>query len=101
MGIPPLKLIERNGPMPLYEVQQYELHVQKYRVEGAVDEADAIARLFNGEADPIDNSLDYIEVADKYGMSANQNRTLVDQLHKLGIATDAIIPSVRAIEEVE
>jgi hypothetical protein len=34
--------------MPTYEIEQYELHVQKYRVE-ADDEADAIAKLFQGE----------------------------------------------------
>ena len=66
-----------------------------------MDEAEAIARLFNGEADPIDNSLEYIEVADEYGMPANQNRTLVDQLHRLDIATGDIIPSIRTIEKVE
>lgn len=86
--------------MPTYEIEQYELHVQKYRVEAA-DEADAIAKLFQGEADAIDNSLEYVEVADEYGMPVDQNQTLVDQLHKLGIATDTIIPSIRTIEKVE
>jgi hypothetical protein len=84
----------------IFEIEQYLLHTERYRVE-AKNRAEAIARLFNGEADPIDNSLDYIEVADKYGMPASQNQTLVDQLHKLGIATDAIIPSIRTIEKVE
>lgn len=86
--------------MPTFEIEQYLLHTERYRVQ-ANSEAEAIGRLFNGEADPIDNSLEHIEVADKYGMPAKQNRTLVDQLHKLGIATDAIIPSIRAIEKVE
>jgi hypothetical protein len=86
--------------MPVFEIEQYLLHTERYRVQ-ANSETEAIARVFQGEADPIDNSLDFIEVADKYGMPANQNRTLVDQLHKLGIVTDAIIPSIRAIEKVE
>ena len=87
--------------MPIYEIEQYELHATKYRVE-ADSKAQAIARLFGGEADFIDNSLDYIEVADDYGMPADQNQELADQLRSLGVSIDDdIIPSVRSIEEVE
>jgi type III secretion system FlhB-like substrate exporter len=87
--------------MPTYEIEQYELHAMKYRVE-ADSEAEAIAKLLNGEADPMDNSLEYIEVADDYGLPVDENRDLVDQLRKLGIAVgDDIIPSVRSIEEAE
>ena len=42
--------------MPLYEIEQYELHVMKYRLV-ADSEADAIARLLMGEGEPVDNSL--------------------------------------------
>ena len=87
--------------MPTYEIEQYELHTMKYRVE-AEDEAHAIAKLLNGEADPVDNSLEYIEVADDYGVPVDENRDLADQLRNLGIAVgDDIIPSVRSIEEAE
>jgi len=87
--------------MPTYEIEQYELHTMKYRVE-AEDEAHAIAKLLNGEADPVDNSLEYIEVADDYGVPVDENRDLADQLRNLGIAVgDDIIPSVRSIEQVE
>ncbi len=87
--------------MPTYEIEQYELHAMKYRVE-AEDEAHAIAKLLNGEADPIDNSLEYIEVADDYGLPVDENRDLADQLRKLGVSVgDDIIPSVRSIEEAE
>ena len=87
--------------MPLFEIQQYELHATTYRVE-AKDEAHAIARLFNGEADLVDNSLEYIEVADDYGEPVDQNRELAEQLRNLGIAIgDDIIPSIRAITRVE
>ena len=87
--------------MPTYEIEQYELHTMKYRVE-AEDEAHAIAKLLNGEADPMDNSLEYIEVADDYGLPVDENRDLADQLRNLGIAVgDDIIPSVRSIEEAE
>ena len=87
--------------MPIFEIEQYELHSATYRVE-AKDEAHAIARLLDGEADLIDNSLEYIEVADDYGMPADQNRALAEQLRNLGIAVgDDIISSVRAITRVE
>jgi type III secretion system FlhB-like substrate exporter len=87
--------------MPTYEIEQYELHTMKYRVE-AEDEAHAIAKLLNGEADPMDNSLEYIEVADDYGLPVDENRDLVDQLRERGITVgDDIIPSVRNIEQVE
>jgi type III secretion system FlhB-like substrate exporter len=87
--------------MPTYEIEQYELHTMKYRVE-AEDEAHAIAKLLNGEADPMDNSLEYIEVADDYGLPVDENRDLVDQLRSLGVGIDDdIIPSIRNIEQVE
>ena len=87
--------------MPIYEIEQYELHTTKYRVE-ADNEAQAIARLLDGEAEPVDNSLDFIEVADDYGLPVDENRELADQLRERGIAVgDDIIPSVRSIEEAE
>jgi hypothetical protein len=87
--------------MPVYEIEQYELHTTKYRVE-ADSEAQAIAKLFNGEADPVDNSLDFIEVADDYGLPVDQNRDLAEQLPKLGVSVgDDIIGSIRSIEEAE
>jgi type III secretion system FlhB-like substrate exporter len=87
--------------MPTYEIEQYELHAMKYQVE-AEDEAHAIAKLLNGEADPVDNSLDFIEVADDYGLPVDENRELAEQLRERGIAVgDDIIPSVRSIEEAE
>jgi hypothetical protein len=87
--------------MPTYEIQQYELHATTYRVE-AKDEAHAIARLFNGEADPVDNSLDFIKVADDYGLPVGENRELAVQLRSLGVGIDDdIIPSIRNIEQVE
>jgi hypothetical protein len=84
----------------IFEIEQYELHTERYRVE-ANSEAEAITRLFNGEADPVDNSLEYVEVADEYGLPVENHQDLADQLAKLGIATDDIIPSVRTIEKVE
>jgi hypothetical protein len=88
--------------MPRYEVEQYELHVITYRVE-ADDEADAIAKLFLGEGDPVDKSLEFVEIADDCGMPVDENRDLADRLRDRGIVkgNDAIIPSIRSIRPVE
>ena len=87
--------------MPTYELEQYELHVTKYRVE-AMDKGEAVAKLFAGEADPMDNSSEFVEVADNYGMPVDQNRDLAEKLRKRGIAVgDNIIPSIGSIEEVK
>ena len=87
--------------MPMYEIEQYELHTSKYRVE-ANSEAEAIVKLLDGEADLVDNSLEYIEVADDFGMPVDENRDLAEQLHELGVPIDEhVVPSIRSIEEVE
>ena len=88
--------------MPVYRLFQYEIHIQGYDVT-ADDETDAIARLFLGEGDPIDNSLEFINVADDHGMSVNENRDLADQLFDRGVihSSDEIIPSIRCCDEVE
>jgi hypothetical protein len=87
--------------MPNYEIEQYELHIQKYRVE-APSEAAAIAKLFSGEAEAVDNGLEYIEVADDFGLPADEHRELADALRDLGVPVgEAVIPSIRSIEEVE
>jgi len=50
----------------------------------------------------MDDSLEYIEVAEDYGMPADQNQDLAKRLRKLGIAVgDDIIGSVRSIRQVE
>lgn len=70
-----------------------------YRVE-ATNEAEAVARVLNGTALPVDDSLDFIEVADDFGLPAEENRELADALRDLGIQVDEVIPSIRSIEEV-
>ena len=99
--------LEVTGPqkgraMPIYEIEQYELHVMKYRVEGD-DEADAIAKLYKGQADPIDNSLEFVEIAEDQGMSVFGEEDLAAQLWDRGIidSSDTVIPSIRTVERVE
>ena len=83
-----------------YEIEQYELHTMKYRVEAA-SEAEAIAKLFDGEEEAVDNSLEYIEVADNFGLPADEYPELANALRDLGVSVgDAVIPSIRSIEEV-
>lgn len=83
--------------MPTFEIEQYEVHAQTYRVE-ADNEADAIVKLLDGEAEPVDDSLEYIEIAEDLGLPVDESRQLADQLRDLGVPVDAhVIPSIRAI----
>ena len=87
--------------MPTYEIEQYEIHAMKYRIEAA-SEAEAIAKLLDGEADAVDDSLEYIEVAEDFGLPADEHRELADALHDLGLRVgEAVIPSIRSIVKVE
>jgi hypothetical protein len=87
--------------MPKYEIEQFEIHAMKYRVEAA-SEAEAIAKLFQGEAEPVEQSQDFIEVGDDYGLPADENRQLADELRALGVRVgEAVIPSIRSIVKVE
>jgi hypothetical protein len=82
-----------------YEIEQYELHVSKYRVEAAT-EAEAIGKVFQGEGEAVDNSLEYIEVAEDFGLPADEYPDLARALRKQNIWVDAVIPSIRSIEKV-
>ncbi len=86
--------------MPLYEIEQYEIHAATFQVE-AKNEAEAIAKLFNGEAEFQDNSLDYVETAEDVGLPVEEYRELVAQLQKLGVTVGPdVIPSIRCITEI-
>ena len=84
--------------MPTYEIEQYEVHTQTYRIE-ASSEAEAIKMLFDGQAEPVDQSQDFIEVCDDLGLPAEEYRELADQLRSLGISVgEHVIPSIRSVE---
>jgi hypothetical protein len=85
--------------MPTYEIEQFELHCMKYQVEAA-SEAEAIAKLFQGEAEPVEQSQDLIEVAEDYGLPADEYQELAEALRNQGITVDEVIPSIRSIEKV-
>ena len=87
--------------MPIYEVEQYELHSSVHRIE-AKSEAEAIAKLFDGNSEIVDDSPEYIGVADTYGIPADVNQELTDDLQRRGIVVrDHKIPSIRAVRRVE
>jgi len=87
--------------MPVYEIEQYEVHAQTYRVEAA-SEAEAIVKLFDGLAEPVDNSLELIELCEDLGLPVDENRDLADALRSAGIPVgDDVIPTIRSIEEIE
>jgi type III secretion system FlhB-like substrate exporter len=87
--------------MPKFEIEQYELHISKYEIEAA-SPAEAIAGLFAGKAESVDNSQVYIDTADECGIPVDENQELVEELHKLGISIgEHIIPSIASVKEVK
>lgn len=87
--------------MPMFQIEQYELHAMTFRVE-AEDEAHAIARLLDGEAEAVDGGLDFIEVAEDFGLPADEHRGLADQLTALGVPVgEHVIPSIRSVEQID
>lgn len=86
--------------MPIFEIEQYEIHAQKFQVE-ASSEAEAISKVLNGEADAMDNEQEYIEVATDIGLPVDEHRDLVEELRRVGTQIgDDIIPSIRSVKEV-
>jgi len=87
--------------MATYEIEQYELHSSKFRVEAA-SESEAVTKLFDGEGTAIDNSLEFIEVAEEFGLPVEEHRELAEELRKGGIVIgDDVIPSIRRIIAVQ
>ena len=83
--------------MSTYEIEQYEVHTMKYRVE-ASSEAEAIKMLFDGEAEPVGQSQDFIEVCDELGLPADEHRELADQLRTLGVSVgEDVIESIGSV----
>ena len=87
--------------MPTYEIEQYELHTVKHRIEAAT-EAEAIAKLFQGRAESVCQSQEFIEVAEDFGLPVDEYWELSAALQQLGLmrGKDEVIPSIRSIEEI-
>lgn len=86
--------------MPIYEIEQYEIHTSKFQVQAA-SEVEAIAKQLDGEGEFVDNSLEYIEPADACGMPAGEFPELAAALRKLNVPVESVIPSIRAIELID
>ncbi len=69
--------------MPLFEIEQYQIHSVTYRVI-ADSPADAIVRLLDCEAKPVDGSLEFIEIAESVGLDVDECDDLGNELRKLG-----------------
>lgn len=84
----------------IYEIEQYEICITKYRVE-ASSEAEAIATLLDAGADAVDNSHEYVETAEDFGLPADEYQDLAAELRSLGVPVDEIISTIRSVEQVE
>lgn len=86
--------------MPTYEIEQYEIHVQKYRVQAA-SEAEAVKAVFDGNVAAMDDELAYVGIADDLGLPADDYQDLADGLSALGETVDDVIPSIRSVLKVD
>lgn len=83
-----------------YKVEQYEIHSQMYHVE-ADSEAEAIAKVLNGEGENTGEGTEYIETAEDLGMSADDNPELRTALQERSITVHDVIPSIRSIRNLD
>lgn len=82
----------------LYELERYELHIQKYRVV-ATSFADAINKLIHGKAAAVEGATEYFETADEYGVLLDHG--LRRELEQVGVQLiDGRVPSVRSVKAV-
>jgi len=87
--------------MPMFEIEQYEIHKATYRLR-ADSEADAIAKLFDGDGEFVDNSQEYVETCEDLGLPVDEYPQLAEQLRKRGVALgESVIPSIRSIEQLD
>ena len=87
--------------MPVFEIEQYEIHAHKYQVE-ATSAAEAVQKLFAGGAKPVNDGIDFIGVCNDLGLPVQYYPDLANQLRSLGVTVEtAVIPSVRSIGEVK
>ena len=92
---------DRKPKMPNFEIEQYELHSVTYRLE-AKNEAEAIKRLLDGEATQIDDSQEYIEIAEDVGLSIEDDSDLKSELKALDVVVcEGFVPSIRSIKVVD
>jgi len=88
--------------MPEFIVEQYELHVQKYRVT-AMDRVEAVRAVLDGAGTAIDNSGEYIQPAEFYGRPAfsedERQRLRLAGVPISGHENKEFVPTIRSVEE--
>jgi len=89
--------------MAVFEIEQYELHVMTYRVE-ADNHREAVVKLLQGHGEPLDDTLDFVEVCYDKGMTADSVPDIATHLRQAGIELGGVlvpvIPSVRECYQV-
>lgn len=86
---------------PTFLVEQYELHIATYRVisESA---AGAIAKVLAGEAELPENSSEFVDVCEDFGMLAKGNEAIAKELEETGACmVSDYIPSIRSVQEAK
>ena len=87
--------------MPIYRIEQYELHTETYQLE-ADSEAEAIKKMFDGEGEVVDGGMEFIEVDDEMGLPVDEYKELTEALRAINVTVDEnVIPSIRSIEQIE
>lgn len=85
-----------------YVIEQYEIHTHKVVVE-AESEADAVANYLLGkvEAEPVDNSTEFIEIDNDHGIGMDEDELLCMEVESLGVRLDRneFIPGIRSVTE--
>ena len=85
--------------MPDYDIAQYVLYTLKYRVN-AGSAAEAIWRVLDEQVDHIEDTLEYMEVAESYGLPAEDYPELCRELATFDIPVNDVLPSICRIQEV-
>lgn len=82
-----------------YVVEQYLLYSLKYHVS-AESEAEAVWKVLDEQVSHLDESLEYVEAAADYGISADDEPELCRELAEFDIHVKDVIPSIREITQI-
>lgn len=86
--------------MPTFHIQRYEICASTFEVE-ANSEAEAIAALFHRHGLATFRSHQYVEVADRCGLSTEDDPQLAEELRALDVPVTEIIPSIRSVRRID
>ena len=88
----------KENTAPTFLVDQYELHIATYRVisESA---AGAIAKVLAGEAELPENSTEFVDVCEDFGMPIEGNEAIAKELEEMNVVeAPVVIPSIRSVQ---